>query len=87
MSVAEMTEAQFRELFDSVSNWGRWSDDGGRGALNHLTPARIAAVPSSTKGVGFPMHVLAINAMGVFVAAPLRVVGGTGSPINPIAVF
>jgi len=23
----------------------------------------------------------------LFVAAPLRVVGGTGSPLNPIAVF
>ena len=43
MPVTEMTEAQFRELFDSVSNWGRWPGDGGRGALNHLTPARIAA--------------------------------------------
>jgi kynurenine formamidase len=68
-------------------------------------------VPSTTEGIGFPMHVLAINAMGVhlldylqfedlareceehdrweflFVAAPLRVRGGTGSPVNPIAVF
>jgi kynurenine formamidase len=43
MPVTEMTEAQFRELFDSVSNWGRWPGDGGRGALNYLTPARIAA--------------------------------------------
>jgi kynurenine formamidase len=67
--------------------------------------------PSTTEGIGFPIHVLAINAMGVhlldclqfedlsrqceeqgrweflFVAAPLRVVGGTGSPVNPIAVF
>jgi kynurenine formamidase len=67
--------------------------------------------PSTTEGVGFPMHVLAINAMGVhlldylqledlarrceearrweflFVAAPLRIVGGTGSPLNPIAIF
>jgi kynurenine formamidase len=43
MPVTEMTEAQFRELFNSVSNWGRWSGDGGRGALNHLTPDRIAA--------------------------------------------
>jgi kynurenine formamidase len=67
--------------------------------------------PSSTEGVGFPIHVLAINAMGVhlldylqleglaaaceragrweflFVTAPLRIVGGTGSPVNPIAVF
>ena len=67
--------------------------------------------PSTTEGVGFPIHVLAINAMGVhlldylqfedvaqhceaverweflFVAAPLRIVGGTGSPINPTAIF
>jgi kynurenine formamidase len=67
--------------------------------------------PSTTEGIGFPMHVLALNAMGVhlldylqfenlvqqceaanrweflFVAAPLRVVGGTGSPLNPIAIF
>jgi kynurenine formamidase len=67
--------------------------------------------PSHTQGVEFPIHVLAINAMGVhlldylqledlraacertgrweflFVAAPLRITGGTGSPINPIAIF
>jgi kynurenine formamidase len=68
-------------------------------------------VPSTTEGVDFPMHVLAINAMGIhlldylqfedlveqceaeqrweflFAAAPLRIVRGTGSPLNPIAVF
>jgi kynurenine formamidase len=67
--------------------------------------------PSSTEGVDFPIHVLAITAMGVhlldylqlgqlrracqdagrweflFVAVPLRITGGTGSPLNPIAVF
>ena len=67
--------------------------------------------PSTTEGVAFPIHVLAINAMGVhlldylqldevarlceqerrweflFAAAPLRIVRGTGSPINPVAVF
>ena len=67
--------------------------------------------PSTTEGVGFPIHVLAINAMGIhlldylqfedlvrqceaaqrweflFVAAPLRIARGTGSPLNPIAVF
>jgi kynurenine formamidase len=67
--------------------------------------------PSSTEGVGFPIHVLAITAMGVhlldylqleelramceqtgrweflFSAAPLRIAGGTGSPLNPVAVF
>ena len=43
MPGVEMTAQEFRELFDAVSNWGRWDDDGERGALNHLTPARIAA--------------------------------------------
>ena len=67
--------------------------------------------PSTTEGVAFPIHVLALNAMGVhlfdylqfedvirecetlrrweflFVAAPLRIPGGTGSPLNPIAIF
>jgi kynurenine formamidase len=67
--------------------------------------------PSSTEGVSFPIHVLAINAMGIhlldylqfedlrvackraarwefmFVASPLRIIGGTGSPVNPVAIF
>jgi kynurenine formamidase len=67
--------------------------------------------PSTTEGVAFPIHVLALNAMGVhlldylqfedlarhceterrweflFMVAPLQVVGGTGSPVNPIAMF
>ena len=67
--------------------------------------------PSTTEGVAFPIHVLAINAMGIhlldylqfedlvrrceeaerweflFVAAPLRIDGGTGSPVNPIAIL
>jgi kynurenine formamidase len=66
--------------------------------------------PSSTEGVGFPIHALTLNAMGMplldylrleeltatcegsgrweflFVAAPLRIEGGTGSPLNPIAI-
>ena len=69
------------------------------------------AAPSTTEGVAFPIHVLAINAMGVHlldylaleglreacasserwdfqsVAAPLRSPGGTGSPVNPIAIL
>jgi kynurenine formamidase len=67
--------------------------------------------PSDVEGVDFPVHVLALNAMGVhlldylrfeglcaacerdgrwsflFMAAPLRIVNGTGSPLNPIALF
>ena len=67
--------------------------------------------PSTTEGVAFPIHVLAIAAMGIhlldylqfeelltecerlgrweflLVAAPLRITGGTGSPLNPIAIL
>jgi len=67
--------------------------------------------PSSTEGVAFPIHVLALNAMGgllldylqfedlrsacetagrwefLCVTAPLRIIGGTGSPVNPLAIL
>jgi kynurenine formamidase len=67
--------------------------------------------PSTAEGVDFPVHVLAINAMGLHlldwlrfddlvtaceelnrwsflcVIAPLRLAAGTGSPVNPIAIF
>jgi kynurenine formamidase len=43
MPSVDMTEGEFRELFETVCNWGRWGDEGERGALNHLTPARTAA--------------------------------------------
>jgi kynurenine formamidase len=89
-------------------------------AMSFLAERSVAALgsdgnsdtaPSGTETVGFPIHVLAINAMGIhlldylqfedvravcertgrwdflFFAAPLRIPGGTGSPINPIAVF
>lgn len=89
-------------------------------AASFLAERQVAALgsdgnndtaPSATEGVAYPIHVLALNAMGVhlldylqfedllprcreagrweflFVAAPLRIEGGTGSPVNPIAVL
>jgi kynurenine formamidase len=67
--------------------------------------------PSPVRGVGFPVHVLAVHALGLHlldyldldglaavcaregrwsflcVVAPLRLPGGTGSPVNPVAVL
>jgi kynurenine formamidase len=40
---AEVSAAEFRELFERVSNWGRWGPDDERGALNYLTPERVTA--------------------------------------------
>ena len=39
----EVSGADFKALFDAVSNWGRWGEDDQRGALNYLTPERVAA--------------------------------------------
>ena len=89
-------------------------------ALELLAERRIAVLgsdgnndtaPSAVEGVDFPVHVLAVNAMGLHlldwlrfddlvaaceelnrwsffcVIAPLRLRAGTGSPVNPIAIF
>jgi kynurenine formamidase len=102
-----------------------WDTQEAKAGLHPTTASFIAArnvaalgsdgnsdtAPSTTEGVDFPMHVLALNAMGVhlldyldleplaqqceavgrweflFAAAPLRIEGGTGSPLNPTAVF
>ncbi|GAA1078074.1 cyclase family protein [Kitasatospora arboriphila] len=89
-------------------------------AVELLAERRIAVLgsdsnndcaPSPVDGVGFPVHVLAVHALGVHlldylqfedllplcaeegrwsflcVVAPLRLVGGTGSPVSPIAVL
>jgi kynurenine formamidase len=89
-------------------------------ALEFLADRRVAVLgcdsnsdttPSVAEGVGWPVHVLAIHAMGIHlldylqfedlaplceqegrwsflcVVAPLRLEGGTGSPVNPVAVL
>jgi kynurenine formamidase len=40
--VNRVTEARAAELFEQTKNWGRWGDDDERGALNLLTPERVA---------------------------------------------
>jgi kynurenine formamidase len=89
-------------------------------ALEFVAERRVAVLgsdsnndtfPSVAEGVDFPVHVLAVNAMGLHlldwlqlddlaglcaeagrwsfccVIAPLRLVRGTGSPVNPIAIL
>jgi kynurenine formamidase len=108
-----------------LSELGPWPVESAKSGL-HPTTMRFLAergvaalggdgnsdtAPSSTEGVDFPIHVLALNAMGIhlldylqledllaaceragrweflFVAAPLRITGGTGSPLNPLAIL
>jgi kynurenine formamidase len=89
-------------------------------AMRFLAERRVAALggdgnndtaPSAVAQVPYPVHVLAVNAMGLHLVdylhleelaglcqelgrwsffcliAPLRLVAGTGSPVNPIAVL
>ena len=108
-----------------LAELGPWDTATARAGLHPtcaplLAERRVAALgsdgnndtaPSSTEGIGFPIHALALNAIGVhlfdylqledlataceragrweflFVAAPLRIRGGTGSPLNPIAIL
>ena len=107
---------------DELGPWDTASSKAGLhpSCAEFLAERRIAALgcdgnndtaPSFTEGVGFPIHVLALTAMGVhlldylhldelggacedagrweflFVGAPLRIAGGTGSPLNPIAIL
>lgn len=36
------TEAELDDLFESLSNWGRWGEEDERGTLNHLRPEQAA---------------------------------------------
>jgi kynurenine formamidase len=104
---------------------GRWDSAASRAGLHptaveFVAERRVAVLgsdsnndtsPSAAEGVDFPVHVLAINAIGLHlldwlqldglvplceeagrwsfccVIAPLRLVRGTGSPVNPIAIL
>lgn len=37
----DLSATEFRKLFETVSNWGRWGGEDERGTLNYLTPDRV----------------------------------------------
>jgi hypothetical protein len=74
-----MTEAEFRALYERLRAQVPWGPEDRRGALNYITPAEVLtacaqvrlgrtvslAAPSAADGVDFPVHVLAVNALGL----------------------
>ena len=37
---APLGAAEIREMFEELSNWGRWGENDQRGTLNLITPAK-----------------------------------------------
>ena len=106
MRAAKGPGSRFAGLHASCA---RWMHDRGVAVLGGDADPEVT--PSGIEGVGAPMHLFALVAMGMplfdecdledlgreaaqrkrwtflFTAAPLVVRGGTGAPINPIAIF
>ena len=107
-----------------LDEFGPWDTGQAKAGLHPTTASFLAerqvaalgsdgnndTAPSTTEGVAFPIHVLALNAMGVHLLdylqfedlvraartpalgvpvrrRPAADRGGTGSPLNPIAIF
>jgi kynurenine formamidase len=125
MTDFSLSEAEFRALHQRLRRMAAQGAADRLGTLNNISAAEMVAAasdvragrtvslsaPSTAEGVDFPVHVLAINAMGLYlldyldlgpltetcaamrrwsflcVVAPLRLRAGTGSPVNPIAIF
>jgi kynurenine formamidase len=48
-----LTEETVEQMFTSLSNWGRWGDDDGKGTLNLLTPEKVTQAAALVReGVG-----------------------------------
>jgi len=97
---------EFAGAHPSVATWLKT-----RGVAFVGSDAGFELVPSPVEGVPFPVHVLAISALGIAIfdaldleelstsaaklhrweflysAGPMNVPGGTGSPMNPVAIF
>jgi kynurenine formamidase len=57
----DVTAAEFKALFQAVSNWGRWGEDDELGTLNELSADRIVAAASlvrtgETVTLGLPLN-------------------------------
>ena len=49
MANYELSAAGFRALYDRLRGEAQWGPDDRRGALNHLTPARVAAAAGEVR--------------------------------------
>ena len=60
---------EFDQIFQSVSNWGRWGDDDNKGTLNYITPETVKNAASLVK-----------SGRTVSLAIPINKVAGPDNP-------
>ena len=66
-----MSTKEFDELFQQVSNWGRWGADDSRGTLNYISPTHIRSAAALVR-----------SGRSVSLAIPINKVAGPDNP-NP----
>lgn len=64
-----LTNAEFEDLFRSVSNWGRWGEADERGTLNYITPEHLRAAAALVR-----------TGQSVTLSLPLNMVAGPDNP-------
>ena len=64
-----MSAREFDELFQKVSNWGRWGPNDERGTLNYITPAHVRAAAAQVR-----------SGRSVSLALPINTVAGPDNP-------
>ena len=80
-SRAPRNAAEFDELFKSVSNWGRWGRD------DQLTAMGINLLDNQDLDAVADMAVKLNRWEFMLTIAPVPVTGGTGFPLNALAMF
>ena len=58
MGDRELSAADFQALYERLRGHARWGNDDRRGALNHITPARLVAAASEVR-IGGPVTLAA----------------------------
>lgn len=66
---AHLSHAEFEEIFQGVSNWGRWGAEDEKGTLNYITPEHIRAAAGLVR-----------SGQSVSLSLPLNVVAGPDNP-------
>ena len=93
---ATVTPADYSRWKTEFRNWGRWGNDDERRTTNLITPATIVAVAQlvNTGEVISLAHAVPLKSAAdvpeatvMITFAPLPVEDGTGSPVNPLAIF